>query len=107
MTATGHIDLISRDLIEGWLHLPDGEPATLEIFHGPHCIGTCRADRHRADLQAAGHGDGNCAFSFLIPLPATLREPAPIRLRLSGTPLYLLPTEGTRIVAARLWRGIA
>lgn len=90
----GHIDIISRDLVEGWLRTP-WSPVTIEIFDGPTLIGTCRAATPRPDLAAAGLGP--CAFSFLVPLHVTLTDATQIRLRLADTPLHLLPTADTSI----------
>jgi hypothetical protein len=89
----GHLDLISPDLIEGWLHVP-GTQATLEILAGQDRIGTCTADQPRPDLATAGYGP--CAFSFLVPLQIDIADPAALRLRLAGTPLHLLPDADTR-----------
>jgi hypothetical protein len=93
MSARGQIDLVSPDLIEGWLHLP-AATAQLDVYVGTACVGTCLADRPRADLLAAGYGA--CAFSFLVPLATEIGAPADVRLRLAGTPLWLLSGEGTR-----------
>ena len=96
MIPSGHIDLVSRDLIEGWLHLGlPGPTPTLEIHHGEDLIGTCQPDQPRPDLAAAGLGD--CAFSFLVPLHRIVKNPDKIRLRLAGTPLHLLPDAETRV----------
>ena len=96
----GHIDLISRDMIAGWLHWPAAPAPTLEVLDGTDIIGHCRADQPRADLTEAGFGDPPCAFSFLVPLEHSLGELPSLgkglRLRLAGTPLYLLPDSTTR-----------
>ncbi len=98
MNAAGHVDLISPDLIEGWLYLPAAaKPAVIEVFLGPLRIGSCRADRPRQDLAAAGYGDGCCAFSFVVPLHQAVKNPDSLRLRLSGTPLHLLHDAQTRL----------
>ncbi|MCX7384740.1 MAG: hypothetical protein NT133_25725 [Alphaproteobacteria bacterium] len=92
----GHVDLLSRDLVEGWLHVPgDHLGAVVEVLHGAQLLGACRADRPRADLAAAGFGA--CGFSFLVPLEYDVAEPGTLRLRLAGTPLFLLPDAATRI----------
>lgn len=93
----GHIDIISRDLVEGWLRTP-WSPVTIEIFDRDTLIGTCRAANSRPDLEAAGLGP--CAFSFLVPLHITIAEATHIRLRLADTPLHLLPTADTSIALA-------
>ena len=92
----GHIDLISRDLVAGWLHWPAAAPPRLEVLDGTELIGHCRADQPRADLTAAGFGDPPCAFSFLVPLEHRIGPLPGLRLRLAGTPLYLLPDSTTR-----------
>jgi hypothetical protein len=94
---SGHIDLISADLIEGWLYLPPPlHPARLEVLDGPTKIGICRAELPRADLADYGA----CAFSFLVPLHQSVKNPDTLRLRLAGTPLYLLADPETRIELA-------
>ncbi len=92
----GHVDLLSRDLVEGWLDIPGG--AVIEVLWGGRVLGACRADRPRADLAAAGFGA--CGFSLLLPLECDVPDPGALRLRLAGTPLFLLPDEATRVVSA-------
>lgn len=91
---SGHIDFISTDLVEGWLHLPPPcPPALLEVLDGTILLGTCHANLPRPDLAALG----DCAFSLLVPLHQSVKNPDNVRLRLIGTPLHLLPDENTRI----------
>ena len=100
----GHVDLLSRDLVEGWLHVPGDHPgAVIEILNAGRPIGTCRADRPRADLAAAGFGA--CGFSFLVPLECDIADPASLRLRLAGTPLFLLADAATRVDAPTIASG--
>jgi hypothetical protein len=64
-----NVDLVTRHVVEGWAYLPD-EPQTrvrLAVIDNGVVIGRVVADRHRADLEKAGIGDGCHSFSFLIP----------------------------------------
>jgi|GEM_PF-4646682 len=94
MILNGHIDLLTPDLIEGWLAWPMPGPPELDILAGQRLIGHCTADHRREDLIAAGLGER--AFSFLVPLEIDLAPLDQVRLRLAGTPLYLLPDSTTR-----------
>ena len=60
---------------------------------GCQLLGTCRADLPRADLASLG----DCAFSFLVPLHQSVKNPDNVRLRIAGTPIHLLPDANTRI----------
>ena len=90
----GHIDLLTADLIEGWLAWPLPGPPELDVMCDTRLIGHCTADHRREDLIAAGIGER--AFTFLVPLEITLAPLEAVRLRLAGTPLYLLPDATTR-----------
>jgi autotransporter passenger strand-loop-strand repeat protein len=67
----GSLDAI-RDhrIIEGWAQ--DAQhpetPVLLEVLLGREVIGTVLACDHRADLEAAGFGQGRCAFFFAAPI---------------------------------------
>jgi SAM-dependent methyltransferase len=66
MTLIGWVDSCSAAGIEGWASdttRPE-QPAEVDIYLGSRRVDRIRADRHRADLQAAGHGDGCKAFFY-------------------------------------------
>jgi hypothetical protein len=65
----GHLERVTRNLIEGWAFEP-GDPdarVSLTILVNGAEIGRVVADRHRPDLEAAGVGDGAHGFSFHLP----------------------------------------
>lgn len=66
MPIRGSLDRCDDELIEGWVMLVDlpEKKLLLEAVLGDQIIGQFVADQFRADLQAAGLGDGACAFSF-------------------------------------------
>ena len=70
----GHLDQTSHHKVAGWA-LDDANPARpvrLVITVNGAIAGRILANQYRADLKAAGLGDGRCAFEFLFPaeLPA-------------------------------------
>ncbi len=68
-----YVDEIKGVRIRGWIWDPGrpGRRITVQVFSGADLIGAGVADRFRADLQAAGVGDGCHAFDVAIP-PALL-----------------------------------
>lgn len=69
----GFLEGIRDGALVGWAHDPDaaGEPALLRITAGDGWSRLVTADHYRADVQAAGHGDGICGFALPLPAPAT------------------------------------
>jgi len=65
----GHLEQVTRHLIEGWAFEPadPGARLRLAILANDAVIGEVVADRHRTDLAAAGVGDGGHAFAFHLP----------------------------------------
>ncbi len=97
MILSGHLDLCSPELIEGWLYT-NATPAsriTLQVYVGDTLLGECVADRQRFDLQEAGYGDGRCGFSFQVPDAFRGLAFAETRLRLLDAPVFLLPSDTT------------
>lgn len=86
----GHIDAIRDGHALGWAQ--DGSQPRrrldVEFYAGGVFLGTARADRFRADLMAAGIGDGKSAFSFALPSPAPDRET--LTARVAGTHYWLV-----------------
>ena len=99
MKISGHVDLCGPELIEGWLHCDawEDEPIKLQVFVGGALLGECVVDRFRNDLQDAGYGDGRCGFSFFVPEGFAAANFAETRLRLVGTPVFLLPDEFSNV----------
>jgi hypothetical protein len=66
---TGHIDQADRFALTGWAMDParPGEAVELELVLDGAVIGSFLADRHRADLEAAGLGEGRLAFQVQFP----------------------------------------
>ena len=65
----GQLDLVNRERIAGWAQDND-EPERrlmLRILDNGTSLGELLADTYRADLKAAGIGDGCYAFSLTVP----------------------------------------
>ncbi len=62
----GNLDLVSRQKIAGWAFDPQApaRPLSLVITRNGVFVGRLIANRYRADLQAAGIGDGKHSFEF-------------------------------------------
>ena len=107
MPIRGSLDRCDDELIEGWVMLIDlpEKKLLLEAVLGDQIIGQFVADQFRADLQAAGLGDGACAFSFAMPAFVPRSEIRNLTIRLQGAPLYLkLPAAGGEAVALTTMR---
>src|SRR6185312_6011796 len=64
----GKIEVATNSLVAGWAFAgTDTGPQALAILVNGALVGRVTADRYRADLQAAGIGDGRHAFSFALP----------------------------------------
>ncbi len=67
----GHLDQASHTIISGWAQLP-GQPhaaVLLDVLDGGKLLGGVVANQYRADLEAAGIGNGRHAFRLLLPQP--------------------------------------
>jgi glycosyltransferase involved in cell wall biosynthesis len=113
----GHLDVVERDRIEGWA-LDETDPdrrLRLRITDNGALIGEVVADGYRADLRAAGAGDGCHAFSLIVPggLAPDQRHTIEVRrvddgrnlpgspfLVAAGAPLAVAPSA-----VAPAWRG--
>jgi hypothetical protein len=94
---TGHLDRAEDGLVEGWaqaLGHPEA-PVCLEVLVDGEVAATVLANRHRADLEAAGLGSGRHAFSVALPL--TLGAQVQVRRALDGA---VLPQADSRDRAA-------
>jgi hypothetical protein len=64
----GRIEVITRSLVSGWVYAgADAGPQALAVLLNGAIVGRVVADRYRADLEAAGVGDGRHGFSFVLP----------------------------------------
>jgi len=59
-----HIDRMNRRIIEGWICNLDNPNVSVQfqLFLGEQQIASGKAQSYREDLQAAGYGNGTCAF---------------------------------------------
>jgi autotransporter passenger strand-loop-strand repeat protein len=63
----GYLDRVSRTMVEGWAFTPNGDgPVRLAILANGVVVSQVTADRYRADLKAAGIGDGRHGFRFVL-----------------------------------------
>ncbi|HSU06862.1 MAG TPA: glycosyltransferase, partial [Acetobacteraceae bacterium] len=66
----GNLDGVHGRCVEGWVF--DAEtpetPLVMEVFDRDRLLGEAPANLFRADLAAAGIGDGSHSFRFLLPL---------------------------------------
>jgi glycosyltransferase involved in cell wall biosynthesis len=68
VTWRGNVDVVERDRIEGWA-LDEADPdgaLRLGIYDNGALIAEVVADGYRADLRAAGAGNGCHAFSLIV-----------------------------------------
>ena len=64
----GFLDSASPKWITGWARdTQSSDHVEVDIFDGPSSLGSVRAERPRADLAAAGIGNGRCGFSMATP----------------------------------------
>jgi hypothetical protein len=64
----GNVDIATRTRVVGWAFAgANAGPQALAILVNGAVVGQVIADRYRADLEAAGIGDGRHAFSFAMP----------------------------------------
>ncbi|HEX4507613.1 MAG TPA: Hint domain-containing protein, partial [Alphaproteobacteria bacterium] len=64
----GKVEIATSRLIAGWAFSgADAGPVTLAVLVNGAVVGRAVADRYRADLKAAGIGDGRHGFRFVLP----------------------------------------
>lgn len=87
----GHIDLATRNRVEGWLHCKCQALRDYPVlaFIGAECVGEGVIDVFRGDLVDANLGDGWSGFSFAVQLTDS-QNPADIVVRLADTDAYIL-----------------
>ena len=64
----GWVDGVRDGWLTGWAYDPTDPDVPLQVtlVCGGEASGVTLADRYRADVQAAGHGEGCCGFTFRI-----------------------------------------
>ena len=95
----GYLDFATRSRLEGWAFAGEGrEPVALAVVVNGAVVGRTVAGRYRADLAAAGIGDGRCGFRFDLPrgLSPTVSHCVEVRREsdwtlLRGAPVLLEP----------------
>jgi hypothetical protein len=97
----GWIDAITGEMVAGWAIDTDHAelPVVLEIWAGANLLGTSLACAHRADLEDAGKGNGQCAFFFALP-PGTNATSLRVRRAGDGASLPLAAVCRDRLRAA-------
>ncbi|MBN9563682.1 MAG: hypothetical protein J0H14_23615 [Alphaproteobacteria bacterium] len=92
----GSVDALQEGVLHGWCcQLGELEPVALDLFLDGSKTTTFRADRFRADLIAAGFGNGNHGFS--IDLGPFRADPAvEVRVTVSGR-TFELDNSGRRL----------
>jgi hypothetical protein len=101
----GWIDNVSDWYIDGWAldHDHPELPVMLEVLIGECIIGTVLACDARADLAAAGIGNGNRAFFHASPVRIPIKSWADLRVRRAcdGALLQMTPACRERIAEAQ------
>jgi Hint domain-containing protein len=87
-----HVDVASRISVSGWAHhrAHPASPVLVEILVNDATAGFVLADRYRADLRAAGIGEGYCSFSFCLPAPLSAERRHIISVRRAADGVGLL-----------------
>jgi SAM-dependent methyltransferase len=65
-TLLGHLDAVTELGAAGWAFSPSHPrpPVSIEVRVNGVLVRAQPADQHRRDLEAAGYGDGGCAFNI-------------------------------------------
>jgi hypothetical protein len=87
----GALDRAEAAVIAGWAwqDAHPGVPVRLEVLVDGVCVAEPVANRYRADLEAAGYGDGRCSFELRLPHPLSpfSRHEIIVRRASDGMPL--------------------
>lgn len=63
----GSVDVVTPTEVRGWAYAPDSrEPVRIQVLLNHEILGETLADIHRADLAAAGLGNGNSGFTVQL-----------------------------------------
>jgi glycosyltransferase involved in cell wall biosynthesis len=94
--ARGYLEEASLTQVRGWAWDPGrpDEPIEIEVLVGDEVVARLPANRYRADLEAAGIGDGRRGFEVAIPgaLSPLARHAIVVRAAEGGVPLENAPT---------------
>jgi hypothetical protein len=92
----GSVDALQDGILHGWCcQLGELEPIALDLFLDDRTVASLKADHFRADLVAAGYGNGNHGFS--IDLTPFSPDPASeVRVKVSGR-TFELDNSGRRL----------
>ncbi len=101
MRVRGAIERKNARVISGWLAVgPDNDAVTvIEVIVGGKVIGRLPANQPRPDVRAAGHGDGSCGFTFMMPPEIGPHEAEEAELRIAGTEIYLTKSKASAVEA--------
>lgn len=83
MSTRGAIEQADGRVVSGWVHRTDDslDGVSVLAFLGKDCIGTARVEIQRADILAAGLGDGKAGFHMeTLPVPRDQRHRVYVRL---------------------------
>lgn len=96
----GHLDTFGPDFITGWAFdaRSPGRRVAVEVLGDGVPLAQGLAEHRRADLVAAGKGDGGCAFKLPVPLALCDGQPHNIAVRIVGQP-QPLPARVLQFVA--------
>ena|GEM_PF-3453754 len=106
-TLQGNLDGLDGNSITGWAFEParPDVPVTLEVLDGDGVIARVVANRFRADLEAAGIGDGRHGFDLKLARPLSPSVQHTLRVRrvgdgreLLGSPLLVEPHDRRALV---------
>lgn len=88
MSIKGALDKCDQRVVSGWITAVNGVQS-LDLLLEGKVVAQCAVDQFREDLRLAGFGDGRCAFSLQVPGEITESDCRRLRVRLTGTELYL------------------
>jgi hypothetical protein len=97
----GRVEEVHNGIIEGWAWHPGAatQRVRLEVMLDGQAVGTAVAESPRESLAAAGIGDGQHAFRFV--LPAGIARPGRHRLRIHCDGQVVPPSAGFTTSAER------
>ncbi len=109
-TMVGRLDEVTRQAVSGWVALADGGgQVAVELVVDGVVRPPVVADRYRADLEAAGVGDGRRGFRLVLDPPLDPRRRHLVRVRraldgmdLPGSPALLDAAAGLGAVLAEV-----
>jgi hypothetical protein len=88
LSYEGYLDVVTCSQVAGWVWSPSlpNTPLTVEVLEGGVVIATTEANQYRADVHAAGKGNGWHAFSYALPTRTGTRN---LGVRVNGTTYHL------------------